>query len=287
MSDNLFSMTPEFQKHIEIIKKNIQPSRSCIVGYLPVSDKTAEKRRQILCNMIDWMANTKTGRQILTMTASDVKIFSLSKINKKNGCNFGESYGMERCLVLSPQQLHLDLYYECLNSLAHELTHLINYDLKRYILKTAHNKLNPYDELCLSFFDEVSAVICGDKVVNETLNQPQQPICLTDIIANKMYWHWHYCNALWQLTDYRRPIRQAKTIHTPSYYKLWRAYFSTYPELQYPELVRYIHQGAGKLMRPIFEDMKRHGIEPHGKKLVDRYYPLVRHLRSQMSRDKE
>ena len=285
--DVFIPMTVELQDHINRIKRNVQLSRRCIGGYRPVSDKTSLKRRQILCNMIDWMASTNTGRKILTMLPDTVHIYALSKCNKKDGNNFGESYGPEYCIILNPNLLYADMRGECVDTLAHEMVHLINYNLKRSVLKTTYNNLNPYDEFCLSFFDEISAHICGAKVVRECIHKPNKSISVADIMTSKMYWHWHYDDILWQLTDYRRPLRQIQTVHTPSYYKLWQAYFDMHPELKWPELVHYVQLGARKFMHPIKKDMQTHHIEPRGQKLVDRYYPLLRRLRVQMSRGKE
>ena len=284
--DVFIPMTVELQDHINRIKQNVQPDSCCISGYRPVSDKTTLKRRQILCNMIDWMASTSVGRQILTMTPQTIQIFSLSKRDKRDGDNFAESYGPEHCIIINPNQLHEDMRGECVNSLVHEMTHIINYNLKRHVLKTTYNNLNPYDEFCLSFFDEVSAHIKAAQVTQACIQKPHK-ISVDDIMTSKMYWHWHYGDILVQLTDYRRPMRQAKTTHTPSYYKLWRAYFDLHPELKWPKLVHYVHLGAKKMMTAIRTDMLTHQIEPNGKQLVDRYYPLLRHLRVQMSRGKE
>ena len=282
-----YPITDELMEHIECIKKNVQPAKCCIGGYLPISDKTTFKRRKILCDVIDAMAMTNTGRQILTMIPQEIQIYALSKRNKEEGDNFGESYALEQCIVLNPNQLYVDMKVECVDTLAHEMAHIIHYNLKRKVLKSSYGKLNPYDEFCLSFFDEISAHICGEKTALEYIGQPNKPISIADIVTSKMYWHWHYGDMLHQLTDYQRPLRQAKNVHTPSYYKLWRAYFEMHPELKWPGLVRYIQRGGATMMRIIHSDMVRHKIEPHGKKLVDRYYPLLRHLRVHMSRLKE
>ena len=280
--DTFFPMTDTLAEHIECIKRNIQPKQCCIGGYLAVSEKTSQKRHQILCDMIDCIASTNTGRKILTMTSETVQIYALSKRSKEDGDNFGESYGPEQCMVISPKLLCVEMYEECVDTLAHEMTHLIHDNLKRRVLKTSYNSLNPYDEFCLNFFDEVSAHICGARVASEYIHKPHKTISVADIMTSKMYWHWLYGDILWQLTDYRRPFRQTKASHTPSYYKLWRAYFEMHPELKWPELVRHVQLGARKMMKAIRYDMLSHDIEPNGKKLVDRYYPLLRHLRKQM-----
>lgn len=282
-SDNtFFPLSDELKSHVEQIKKNVQPKHCYIKGYSAVSEQTSLKRRQFLCQMIDFMVMTNTGRRILTMTSQSVQIFALSKRSKEEGDNFGESYCPEQCVILSPKLLCADMSGECIDTLAHEMTHLIHHNLKCKILKTTYNNLNPYDEFCLSFFDEISSHICGVKTALEYLNRPDKQISISDIMTSKMYWNWHYGDVLWQLTSYRRPLRQTQANHTPSYYKLWRAYFEMHPELKWPELVRYIQQGGKKMMRIIHSDMVRHKIEPKGKVLVDRYYPLLRHLRSQM-----
>ena len=285
--DENLPMTDELKAHIECIKKNVQLKQCCVGGYLSVSDKTTQKRHQILCDVIDLMSTTNMGRKILAMTPETVQIYALSKRSKKDGDNFGESYSVDQCIVLHPNQLHVDMRGECINCLAHEMIHIVHYNLKKQLLKTSYNNLNPYDEFCLNFFDEVSAYICGEKTASEYMNTSNKPISINDVMTSRMYWHWHYSDILCQLTDYRRPLRQAKAIHTPSYYKLWRAYFNMHPELKWPELVQYIQMGGRKMMRAIRFDMIQHKIEPNGKKLVDRYYPLLRHLRVQMSRCKE
>lgn len=282
-----YPMTDELMGHINLIKTNVQPAQRGVRGYLSVSDKTSMKRRYILCDIIDAMAMTNTGRKILTMLPQGVQIYALSKRNKEDGDNFGESYTAEQCIVLNPNQLSVDMKVECIDTLAHEMTHIIHYNLKRRILKTSYDNLNPYDEFCLSFFDEISAHICGEKTALEYINRSDKNISIEDIMTSKMYWHWHYGDMLHQLTDYQRPLKQAKSVHTPSYYKLWRAYFDMHPELKWPDLVRCVQRGGAKMMRIIHSDMVQHKIEPHGKQLVDRYYPLLRHLRVQMSRLKE
>ncbi|MBR5130341.1 MAG: hypothetical protein IKV03_03870 [Alphaproteobacteria bacterium] len=285
--DIFYPMTVELAEHIDAIKQNVQPDGVHVRGYLSVSEKTMLKRRRQLCDMIDWLASTNTGRKILAMTSDDVQIFALSRHDKSSGGQFGEACPLDRWIILNPKQLYPEMRGECVDTLAHEMIHMINFNLKRHVLKTTYNNLNPYDEFCLHFYDEVSASIYSSKVFRECINQLDRKISVDDIMSYQYYWDQGYNHLLYLLSDYRRPLRQAKTSHTPSYYKLWRAYFNMYPELKWPELVRYIQFGAKRIMNVIHKDMKSHGIEPRGKKLIERYYPLVRHLRIQMSGTKE